>query len=118
MLISWLTDIWPMSWATRWEMGAVDATHGHEPGGAGRPPATPVILVGAAPAGAAISPASATAAAAAAGRAQYLRPRNRTRLTPAPAISPLLQRTRMPGKSVAQPIHCTSATVRQDQMTL
>jgi hypothetical protein len=34
MLISLLSDIWLISCATRWEMGAVDVTHGHELGGA------------------------------------------------------------------------------------
>jgi hypothetical protein len=30
MLIFWDRDIWPMSCATRWEIGAVDVTQGHE----------------------------------------------------------------------------------------
>jgi hypothetical protein len=116
VLISWLSDMLAISCATRWEMGAVEATHGHElPGAALSAP--PVILVGAATAGAAISPASATAAAAAAGRAQHLRPRNKARLTSAPAISPPLMRPHS-GKTEAQIVHCTSATARQGQMTL
>jgi hypothetical protein len=102
-------------------MGAVEVTHGHELPGAARPAATlapPVILVGAATAGAVISPASATAAATAAGRAQYLRPRNKTRLTSAPAISPPYNALASRPKAAAQTIHCTSATARQDQTTV
>jgi hypothetical protein len=29
MAISWLSDIWAISWLTRDEIGAVELTHGH-----------------------------------------------------------------------------------------
>src|SRR5215472_5213183 len=120
MLISWLSDIWPISCATRWEMGAVDVTHGHEPPRAARRPATPVapVVLGWADAGTASSPPSATAAATATSRPQYLRPRNNTRLTPATAIPPPPMRTAFRQVPVAQIILCTSAITRQDRMTL
>src|SRR5215470_9737666 len=49
MLISWLSDIWLISCATRWEMGAVEVTHGHELPAAGL--ARPAVTVLAAAAG-------------------------------------------------------------------
>jgi len=52
----------PISWATRWDIGAVEVTQGHELLAANRA-AAPVFPVAAA-AGPAISPDSATAATA------------------------------------------------------
>src|SRR5579863_159027 len=122
MLISWLSDIWPMSCATRWEMGAVDVTHGHEPPGAACQTATlvpPVVLAWADAAGTAISPPSAAVTTTASNRrARYLRPLNRTRLTPAPAISAPPMRHAFANAHMAQPILCPNVIARHDRMTL
>jgi len=87
MLISWLTDILLISCATRWEMGAVDVTHGHELLAGARPAATlarPAILVWAAAPGATSKIASVAAAATAAShRIRFLRPPNAATLVPA-----------------------------------
>jgi hypothetical protein len=84
MLISWLSDILPISCATRWVMGAVDVTHGHELLAGARPAAA---LVWAAAPGAASKAANIAAAATAAiHRTWYLRLLN-ARRTSAPAIS-------------------------------
>jgi len=61
MLISWDRDMLLISWATRWDIGAVEVTQGQELLVAAR--AAPVFPVAAA-AGTAISPDSATATAA------------------------------------------------------
>jgi hypothetical protein len=61
MLIFWDVDICPMSCATRWAIGAVEVTHGHELGGAAR---SAPALVCADAAGTPINPARLTAATA------------------------------------------------------
>jgi hypothetical protein len=61
MLIFWDWDIWAMSCATRWEIGAVDVTQGHELLAA-RWTTALVPVAWAATAGTTVSPASATTA--------------------------------------------------------
>ena len=60
MLIFWDVDIFPMSCATRWVIGAVEVTHGHELGAARSAPP----LACAAAAGTPSNPARLTAATA------------------------------------------------------
>jgi hypothetical protein len=83
MLIFWDRDMLLISCATRWEIGAVEVTQGHELFPAA--PLVPVVLaVWAAAAGTAISPAKATPATAVTRRRSRYRPQlNRTRLAPA-----------------------------------
>src|SRR5258708_38782395 len=65
MLISLLSDIWLVNCATRWEIGAVEVTHGHEPVAAPGTPAAAVPAAWAAAAGTATSPDTATVTTAA-----------------------------------------------------
>src|SRR5260370_39092670 len=96
MLSSWLSDIWPISCATRWEMGAVEVTHGHDVPAAACPAAL-VLVDWAVATGPAISPARATVTATATIRRWRYLPQLTTRRTSAPIIGHLPRgRARLP----------------------